>query len=622
MNSFIKSLKSYFSLILALTIFVLVVFILFSFINRVQTKEFLKSDNSLEEIAQNDAEMVEFVFESFNKTLIAISTALEQYDNITSEAALKMLKTVADRDVFDRLAIDTPDGMSYTSDGFVFDVSAFSDAKAIRSGVSGVSDVFNALADGEPVVNIIVPINGKDGMPAASLRCVINTTQLSALLYSSINRQSSYFFVVDSSGSYAAAAPETKESVKDNQNLFESLKAFTYDTGFNNELIMTAFAEHKAAHSRFMYKDEWVHAHFVPIDINGWMMVVIVPISLTEKEARETIGYALNTMLHLVAVVSCMFLYVYRIQTKERKKAVLDERCFRVLAAFSGKAVVEWDYSVTDTRTYHSIDEIIEADISSKKRQNDLIGTDMIHPDDRETHRHIIDIVMQGNHFEALRLRLMDKDGVYRYCLHSGVTIKDEKGRPYKTIGFFENIDEQVRREERLRTRSQTDALTGLYNKSAVEQLANDTISSSNKDMHALICFDLDNFKDINDSFGHMFGDNVLREVAVKLKQLFRSSDILGRFGGDEFVLFILDMPGVEFAMEKAEELRQRLKCDYTVDGVTLTVTASIGVSIFPHDGQSYETLYQSADSASYKAKKSGKNNVCFCSDMKFTHLL
>jgi diguanylate cyclase (GGDEF)-like protein len=100
--------------------------------------------------------------------------------------------------------------------------------------------------------------------------------------------------------------------------------------------------------------------------------------------------------------------------------------------------------------------------------------------------------------------------------------------------------------------------------------------------------------------------------MSDNMKNLFRTNDVLGRFGGDEFVIFIHDIPNIGFLKEKAAELNKRLNKTYEKDGTESTVSASIGIALFPSDGTTYSALYKKADKASYEAKKSGKNTHIF----------
>ncbi len=295
------------------------------------------------------------------------------------------------------------------------------------------------------------------------------------------------------------------------------------------------------------------------------------------------------------------------------KSAEMDERCFRQLAAHTKTAVVEWKYGLKKTRIYKSYEELFAAAREEKKDYNDMIGTEMIHPEDRETHRQFLQKVMQGNKVAPIKIRLRCQNGAYRWCYHPTLAVQDEAGRAYKMIGFFEDIEETVLKERAMRQKLEMDGLTGLYNKAAVQLLVEETLEAiDGEKQHAVICVDIDNFKNINDSFGHLYGDEVLQELAEKIKGLFRSSDILGRFGGDEFILFIKDLPSLEFVHSKAEQLCKSIHASYQVGEVEHSISASIGISVYPSDGVSYTQLYTKADEASYRVKKNGKNGYAF----------
>jgi diguanylate cyclase (GGDEF)-like protein len=244
---------------------------------------------------------------------------------------------------------------------------------------------------------------------------------------------------------------------------------------------------------------------------------------------------------------------------------------------------------------------------------DDGIDAGAVHPDDCGLYSKSFSDTVNGMDFKDVRIRMRAENEDFQYYSLSSVVVHDAKGKPYKSIAFLENIDEQVRRENILLQKANTDPLTGFYNKAAVETFISEIILSSAKEsLHALMCIDLDNFKTINDSFGHLYGDTVLKEMSGNMKNLFRSNDVLGRFGGDEFVIFIRNIPNIEFLKEKAAELNKHLNKTYENDGMECTVSASIGIALFPSDGATYPALYKKADEASYEAKKAGKNTHVF----------
>lgn len=278
-------------------------------------------------------------------------------------------------------------------------------------------------------------------------------------------------------------------------------------------------------------------------------------------------------------------------------------------------AVVEWKYGVEKVHTHRYLEEMFFVDASEKKDYNDAIDLQMVHPDDRPLFEEAFKDVLAGKTHKSIRIRLKNKHGDYRWCNNPITIVYGDDGRPYKAIGFFEDVQNEVFKEEAMRRKSQIDNLTRLYNKGAVKLLIDDALANSNATQkHALICIDIDNFKNVNDSFGHLFGDEVLIDMSKKIKHLFRSSDILGRFGGDEFILMVRDLPDVDFVKDKVARLCDTIRHTYRIGNVEQTVSASIGVSIYPQDGMSYEQLYDRADKASYIVKRNGKDGYMFYS--------
>lgn len=167
---------------------------------------------------------------------------------------------------------------------------------------------------------------------------------------------------------------------------------------------------------------------------------------------------------------------------------------------------------------------------------------------------------------------------------------------------------EAQRRIERL---AHYDVVTNLPNRSLLSDRLGQEVARSARarEGFAVAMFDLDGFKDVNDSLGHAAGDRLLAVVARRARECVRASDTLGRLGGDEF-LAVLPRTGREGAMQVAEKIRQELSKPYDLAGKIARVTASVGVGLFPEHGEDMETLLRAADAALYEAKRAGKNRT------------
>ena len=176
------------------------------------------------------------------------------------------------------------------------------------------------------------------------------------------------------------------------------------------------------------------------------------------------------------------------------------------------------------------------------------------------------------------------------------------------------DITEQYKREqeekkqmEQIRLQAHIDHLTGLYNRYCLEMKIQEYLQEPRDTYSAFLLIDLDDFKDINDTFGHGCGDQALKDVAHELKQYFRSSDLLCRFGGDEFVVFMKDIKDKNVLPRLMKRFLDQMRLTYHNEQVQIDLKASIGIAICPEDGRDLNTLYAKADRALYRIKKSGK---------------
>jgi diguanylate cyclase (GGDEF)-like protein/PAS domain S-box-containing protein len=184
-------------------------------------------------------------------------------------------------------------------------------------------------------------------------------------------------------------------------------------------------------------------------------------------------------------------------------------------------------------------------------------------------------------------------------------------------VGVISDITEARHYERRLQHLAHHDALTGLANRTLLLERLKAAIDAAagHRRQGALAFLDLDNFKHINDTFGHDAGDAVLREIAARLRDSMREEDTVARLGGDEFVLVIAEQPDVNLLASLVERIRQRVCAPIVVDGKEILPGTSIGVSLFPQDGRNVDQVMRAADAAMYHAKTLGRNNVQFYSE-------
>jgi diguanylate cyclase (GGDEF)-like protein len=254
-----------------------------------------------------------------------------------------------------------------------------------------------------------------------------------------------------------------------------------------------------------------------------------------------------------------------------------------------------------------------------------------VHPDDQEQLRRdvvYLDIAKKLQlKVNALQVR-MRKEFLQSFCstanareiealvAHSGdwiwIEVRDTcitdvaTGDLLVYVDLF-NVEEVVQEKTQLVVAATTDMLTNLNNRSAAEKRMREFLFNKNQD-GAFFILDLDNFKLVNDRFGHPEGDKVLREVAQIIRSVFRDKDVMARLGGDEFCIYAPGMMSVETVNRCVTSLLSRCCFEYTYEDSCFAVTASIGVVFASQANYEYTTLYEYADQALYSAKTKGKN--------------
>lgn len=166
-----------------------------------------------------------------------------------------------------------------------------------------------------------------------------------------------------------------------------------------------------------------------------------------------------------------------------------------------------------------------------------------------------------------------------------------------------------------LEAKADTDLLTGLNNKAATERKIQEYIMHHPEDQALMFILDIDNFKKINDTMGHAFGDEVLKSLGQQIGSIFRSTDVIGRTGGDEFIVFLKYLKEDALLEKEARKLCDFFQGFQAGEYVKYSPTSSIGAAVFPKDGKDFTALYKAADSALYTAKERGKNQLVFYKD-------
>ena len=239
-----------------------------------------------------------------------------------------------------------------------------------------------------------------------------------------------------------------------------------------------------------------------------------------------------------------------------------------------------------------------------------------IHPEDREKVDYAWNEALQGGEYEIEHRMIVN--GEIKWVKEKATLQIDKHGALLMGIGTVQVITERKLHEQKLEELANSDVLTGLANRIFLLAHLKNILEKASRDnrMIALLIFDLDRFKDVNDSFGHKAGDDLLVKVAARFTQRMREGDLIARLGGDEFAIVLDNLTHIEDAGRIAEDMIGALGAEYDLgNGVKVHVGASAGIVISPNHGKMAEELLQFADAALYRAKDEGRGTFRYYTD-------
>ena len=283
--------------------------------------------------------------------------------------------------------------------------------------------------------------------------------------------------------------------------------------------------------------------------------------------------------------------------TLERHQIILDQ---------TNDIIFEWDIaSGAITYTPNWLEKFGYEPIT----QSDKIAENShLHPEDIPAFVAIMEGVRAGAPYKEAEVRLAKADGRYLWCRIRATAQFAGGKRPLKAVGVIVDIDRERRAAQEMAERAERDALTRLYNRTAAQSRVEDYLSHHAPCAQgALLVMDVDDFKQINDRRGHLFGDAVIAEIAEHIASLFRSGDVVARIGGDEFLIFMRDIAGSQIVHDRAGQIIAVLQDLLERDLAGTHLSCSIGIALCPADGTSYQQLFEHADQALYQAKAAGK---------------
>ncbi|WHZ04248.1 diguanylate cyclase [Neobacillus sp. YX16] len=347
-------------------------------------------------------------------------------------------------------------------------------------------------------------------------------------------------------------------------------------------------------------------------------MVIVSPLLQTNNHGiiywESTITPVFNqdgVCTHLLAIV--------RNLTEQREKENEIQR-------IKDRLELVWN-SVADVMfTFDKNEDIVSVNKAFEKllgwKAEDLVkdkSISFIPEDDKEDLRKFIERVKNGETVTSHEVKRIPKSGEMIYFLGSFSPLYDQNGDWDGGVVAYKNITERKKYEDKLKELALHDPLTGFPNRTYFSQCLKIEMEKAklSKLLLSVFALDIDHFKEINDTYGHDIGDEVLKEFAKRVKRAIRKNDFLARIGGDEFVILIPELTEKTKVVEMADRIQQCLGDEWIIANEKIKITSSIGISFYNQFDSEEKTLFKNADLALYEAKKKGRNNYQIYNDQK-----
>nr|WP_276310696.1 EAL domain-containing protein [Rhizobium sp. CCGE 510] len=284
--------------------------------------------------------------------------------------------------------------------------------------------------------------------------------------------------------------------------------------------------------------------------------------------------------------------------------------------AVTSAGIGVWEWNAQTDLGFYSERTCEILDIGPTEIKTEEAWLALIHPEDRPAYQLSRSAHLEGETaFHKCELRILQKNGTYKWIDDFGKVVeRDDSGRPLRMVGTLRDITQTVEQHQKIQKLAFSDPLTALPNRALFNSRCESALNRACIDqaIFALIIIDLDNFKDVNDTLGHLAGDQLLCGVSARLCDCLREADMLARLGGDEFAVILESLPDRRTVADIAERLLASLSPPFRIAGEDLFISASIGVAAYPDQGKTADELFAHADAALYQAKARGRNNFQF----------
>lgn len=628
-----KRLRSGFLIIIASVVLVTAVAIAVSVNSAWVSAETLqRTEDTLVESAKFQAQTFETICDNKFELLDGIAASVAAQGSLDDmPARVAYLDRITNSSTFAHVFIDLPDGSAYGENGMRTQVADRSYFQQALLGKSTVIKVGDAKIAGDQRLIFAVPLVQDDKVVAA-MHGSFDQEAIRQLLTSNVYGGESYSFICDAGGNIIMQSESNNMLSWDGKDFFSFSEEVRLSSGYTREWLEAELTSGNTGFFSYEMDGQKRYAVYTPLELNTsdgtqWLIFNVVSAQVISGEisdsSRNSVILIGILLVASVLAIVLVLLDAYRERvTRDAENELLHrrEQQYRIVVEQSNKNIYRYDIATKTTHRdstlsdYFGYPEVIE-NVPDSQMKSDLVA--------EESKDEYIDFfakIRAGESPVEMLTHMKALNGDMRWFRSEATTIFDTGGKPLEAIIAYWDVTEEYEREleyqrqaveqVEMQTRLRTDPLTGALNRQVFEEQVEALLHASAESVqHAFIMIDIDDFKVINDTYGHIVGDEALKGVATSIKGLLREEDLVGRLGGDEFMICLKNIPADEVI-----EKRIWLICDslHIALNEDMNTSASLGIAMYPRDGKTFLELYNHADIAMYQAKQTGRDQYVF----------
>lgn len=588
-----------------------IIFTLSGFYKDIQQRVYNKRIETTKEISLQGSAAVEKKLEGLVNTLFGLAEYVHEKD-ISDERNIEKIKEFLEkRNIgFQRMGIADADGNAKVTNGKELNISDRKYFQTCMKEKRGSSEIRTSDLVNKPVCIIAVPVLNDNG---EAIGVIYGVTEIGVFeIYDNTILESGkqYIQLVDPDGKYVLKEASTLIGKRD--NIFDGINSVQSEV--SAEEIKEKISNDEQVYTEITDGISHEILYFTPLKLNSWCVVT----AIDYEEVTDSVDYILGNDVYVmvakvVGVIILLFLLIMYYSWQERKQIkamneqlILDENIMRIAAEKSGVLIMSYGIRSRRLRFINSTIRNFKFPDMVENAPEAFAKSASLDETLKNQIRKIFESVERGDEQREFPLNVTE-NGKERHFRIQLTVPPDKNGVSTQCIAVMEDVTEK----EKLREKADRDPLTGLYNRSgALEKIKQymQSVRLQEGRTYAYMILDMDNFKVLNDTLGHQMGDKALLDVAEILQHHFRSYDIVCRLGGDEFLVFMKDIPENVVA-RNIESLLKKLVLDYEENGNSVRVTASAGVALVKDSKVPFQEMYRKADDALYQVKQGSKNS-------------